>query len=96
MESVAPDALGMKLMRNCVVVRDRVVVAVKRGIEAGDLRKRRKVGQQRADRRQIMRLMQRRQRDEPLQPRHDAMIDQHRPVIVRTAMNDAMTDGHRD
>jgi hypothetical protein len=42
-----------------------------------------------------MRLMQRGQRDEPLQPGDDAVVDQHRPVIVRTAMNDAMTDGHR-
>ena len=42
-----------------------------------------------------MRLMQRRQRDEPLQAGHHAMVDQHRPVIVRTAMNDAMADGHR-
>ena len=42
-----------------------------------------------------MRLMKRGQRNEPLQPGYDAMVDQHRPVIVRTAMNDAMTDSHR-
>ena len=42
-----------------------------------------------------MRLMQRGQRDEPLQPGDDAVVDLHRPVIVRAAMNDAMTDSHR-
>src|SRR5258707_11014186 len=42
-----------------------------------------------------MRLMKRSQRNEPLQPGYDAMVDQHRPVIVRTAMNDAMADSHR-
>src|SRR5258708_24715838 len=42
-----------------------------------------------------MRLMKRSQRNEPLQPGYDAMVDQHRPVIVRTPMNDAMTDSHR-
>ena len=42
-----------------------------------------------------MRLMKRGQRDEPLQPGYDAVVDQHRPVIVRTAMNDTMTDSHR-
>ena len=42
-----------------------------------------------------MRLMKRGQRYKPLQLGYDAMVDQHRPVMVRTAMNDAMTDSHR-
>ena len=42
-----------------------------------------------------MRLMKRGQRHKPLQPRYDAVVDQHRPVIVRTAMDHAMADCHR-
>ena len=94
-KSVTPHAFGVKLMRDRIVVSDRVMGAVKRGVEAGHLWKVRKIGQKRADRRQVMRLMKRSQRNEPLQSGHDAMVDQHRPVIVRTAMNDAMTDSHR-
>src|SRR5258707_9701250 len=85
----------MKLIRNCIVVSDRVMRAVKRGVETRQLRKSWKIGQKRPDRGQVMRLMKRGQRDEPLQPGYDAVVDQHRPVIVRTAMNDAMTDGYR-
>src|SRR3977135_467953 len=95
MESVTSHALGMKLIWNCIVVSDRVMRAVKRGVETGHLRKSWKIGQKRPDRGQVMRLMKRGQRDEPLQPGYDAVVDQHRPVIVRTAMNDAMTDGYR-
>ena len=61
-ESVTPNALGVELMRNRIVVCDRFMRAVKRGVETGHLRQLRKIGQQRADRRQIMRLMQRSQR----------------------------------
>ena len=39
--------------------------------------------------------MKRGQRDEPLQPGYDAVVDRHRPVIIRAAMNDPMTNGHR-
>src|SRR5258707_5698771 len=85
----------MKLIRNCIVVSDRVMRAVKRGVETRQLRKSWKIGQKRPDRGQVMRLMKRGQRNEPLQPGYDAMVDQHWPVIVRTAMNDAMTDSHR-
>ena len=44
------------------MVGQRAVTAVKRGIEAGDLRKGRANAQQRTDRRQIVRLVQRRER----------------------------------
>ena len=43
METVAPDAFGMELVRDCVVIRRGIVVAMKRGIEAGDLRQRREI-----------------------------------------------------
>src|SRR3954451_24381148 len=82
-------------MRDCIIVRDRVVGTMKCGIEAGHLRKGWKIGQKRADRCKVVRLMERGQRDEALQPSYDAMVDQYRPVMVRAAMNDAMTDSHR-
>src|SRR5882762_6905605 len=94
-KSVTPHPLGVKLMRYCIVVSDGVMGAVKRGVETCHLRKGWKICQKRADRCQVMRLMKRGKRNEPLQPGYDAMVDQHRPVIVRTAMNDAMTDSHR-
>ena len=92
METVAPDAFGMELVRNCVVIRQGIVVAMKRGIEAGDLRQRREVVEQRPDRRQIMRLVQRRQRDVAFQPCHDRMVDQHRAPMIGPAMHDTMAD----
>ena len=42
-EAVAPDAFGMELVRDRIMVRQRVVIAVKGRIEAGDLRQRREV-----------------------------------------------------
>ena len=92
-EAVAPDAFGMELVRDRVMVGERIVVAMEGGIEAGDLRQCREIAQQRPDRRQVVRLMQRRQRDVALQPRHDRMIDQHRASMIRPAMDDAMADG---
>ena len=94
-EAVAPDAFGMELVRDRIMVRKRVVIAMKCGIETGDLRQRREVAQERPDRREVMRLMQRRQRGVALQPRHHRMIDQHRACMVRPAMDDAMADGDR-
>ena len=94
-KSVAPDPFIVQPTGYGVVVRDLVMVAVKGRIEAGDLRQCGKIGKQGADRRQIMRLMQRRQRREALQTRDYAMVDQHGPIIIRTAMHDPMADGKR-
>jgi hypothetical protein len=94
-KSVAPHAFGVKLMRDRIVVSDRVMRAVKCGVETGHLRKSWKIGQKRADWRKVMGLMERGKRNEAFQPGYDAMVDQHRPIIVRATMNDAMTDSHR-
>lgn len=95
MESITPHAFSMKPMWDRIAIRHHVMRAVKRGVETGYLRKGRKVGQKRADRCQVMRLMKWGQRDEPLQLGHDAVVDQHRPIIARTAMDDAMADSNR-
>ena len=95
MKSVAADSLLVQPAGYGVVVRDLVVVAVKGRVEAGDLGQRGKFGKQGADRRQIVRLMQRRKCRETLQTRDHAMVDQHGAIVIGTAMHDPMADGER-
>lgn len=54
MKAIAPDTLGMKLVRNSIMVGDGIMRAVKCGVEAGNLWQRREIRQQRTDRRQIV------------------------------------------
>ena len=95
MKPITPDPFIVQPAGYGVVVRDLVMVAVKGRVEAGDLRQRRKSGKQSADRRQIVGLMQRRERREALQTRDHAVVDQHGPVVIRTAMHDPVADGER-
>ena len=37
-EAITPDAFSMELMRDRIMVRERIVIAMEGGIEAGDLR----------------------------------------------------------
>ena len=67
--------------------------AVKRGVEAGDLRHAGKCGPGRGDARQIVRLVQRRERDQRCEPLHGLVGDQDRRRKVQPAMDDAMADG---
>ena len=85
----------MKLVRYRVVVREIVMAAMKGRVETSDLRQRRKVRKKRFDRCQIVRLVKRRQGTEALELRHDAVIDQCRPVIVGSTMNNAVTHRQR-
>ena len=66
-EAVAADALRVQLRGQREHLRDLRVAAVERGVEAGHLRQLRRALQQQADRRQVVRLMQRRERNELLQ-----------------------------
>ncbi len=66
---------------------------VKGGIEAGDLREARRKRADGADRRDMMRLMQWRQRDKASNAASTARVDQHRPRIARAAMDDAVAGG---
>ena len=45
-KAVAPDTLGVELLWNGIMIRKRVMVAMKCGIEAGDLRQRGTIIQQ--------------------------------------------------
>ncbi|MGY4315615.1 hypothetical protein ACVWW1_004942 [Bradyrhizobium sp. JR3.5] len=95
MKAVPPHAIGVELTRNRVMIGDRAVRAVKRSVETGDLRQCRKAGEDRADRRQIVRLMQRCEADEPVQAGDHPVVNQDRPVEVRTAVHHAMPDSYR-
>src|ERR1700761_5217564 len=91
MKSVAPHALGVKLMRNRIMGCDRIMRAVKRGVETGHLRKSWKIGEEGAALLQILWFMPPGAAAEPLQPGRAALVAHPRPVINRATMNDAMS-----
>ena len=92
MEAVAPHALVVERPRQGIAVGVRRVAAVKRGVEAGDLRHLRIDLLRQPDRREVVRLVQRRQRRELGEPRQHAGIDPHRPVEVRPPVHDTVAD----
>ena len=94
-EAVAAHAFCIEALRHRIMVRQRGVTAMKGGVEASDLRQLGRPRQQRADRRQIVRLMERRQRDQALKLVQHIDVDQDRPVIPRTAVHDPMPDRGR-
>jgi hypothetical protein len=59
MKAVAPDAFGMKLVRDRVVIRECIVIAMESSVEAGDLWQCGEIIQERPDWRQVVRLVQR-------------------------------------
>jgi hypothetical protein len=80
-EPVAPNALLVELIGYRVAVRDVVMAAMKGRIEAGNLRDLWQARKNRFDRREIMRLVQRCERNQALQPRNHAVVDKNGPVI---------------
>jgi len=72
-------------------LRDLRVAAVKRRIEAGDLGQLRQTVQQQSDRSEIVRLMQRCQRNELLECPQHTCVESHRAREFKAAMHDAMT-----
>ena len=75
-----PNNLSVEALRDGVMVRKGVVTAVKRGVEAGDLHERGETGQQQAHRREVVRLVKRRERDVAFEIGEDGCVDQHRAV----------------
>ena len=94
-EAVAAHAFVVEMLRDRVVVRQRIVAAVEGGVEAGDLRQVGGARENGADRREIVRLVQRRQRHIAFELGQHLVVDQDRPVVVRAAMHDAMPDRDR-
>src|SRR5271166_3553329 len=93
MKAVAADALSMKMLRNSVVIGDGGMLPVKGSIEACNLRQSRPVDHDRPYGLQIMRLMQRRERDVPLEAVQHLLRYKNRLIEFRAAMHHAMADG---
>ena len=91
-ESVTPHPLGVEALRDSEMIGHGPAATMERGIETGDLRQFREARQNRADRREIVGLMQRRQRNIALKLGQHGAVDEDRLVVIRAAMNDAMTD----
>ena len=68
------------------------MAAVKGGVEAGDLRRRREGLHRRFDPGAVVRLVQRGERNEPPEFRQRRGVDQHRLDEVRPAVHHAMAD----
>ena len=94
-KAVAAHALLVPAVRDREPVGDLGMAAVERGVEAGDLGHLRLARADLADRRQIVRLVQRRQRHQPLEPLQHRVVHQDRRVEVRAAMDDPVADRAR-
>jgi hypothetical protein len=94
-KTVAAHALVIKAFWDGIMVRDRAVPAMERGVEAGNLPQMRKTRENGTDRGEVVRLVQRRERSIALLTGEHLGIHQNRTVVIGTAVHDAVTDGHR-
>jgi len=92
MKAVPAHALCIQVLRDCVMICNSAVVAVKGGIEAGNLRQTRKKRQNGANGREIVRLVQGRKRHIALKPGEHLRVYENRFVVLRAAMDDAVAD----
>jgi hypothetical protein len=92
MEAVAPYAAIGNLRRQREALRQRRLRRMESGIEAGDLRQLWRGCQQAADRREVVRLVQRRQRHELLEHGKNLFIDPDRRRIGQATVYDAVSD----
>ena len=90
MKTVAPDSLVGQIPRQRIFGGKLRLRAMEGGVETRDLRQRGMKFCQRRDGVEVMRLMQRRQRNETGQFRNDVRIDADRARIAHSAMHDAM------
>ena len=93
MEAVTAHAFVIVGGRQRESVRDERVGAMEGGVEAGHLRKRRESLDRRLDPGDMMRLVQRRKRNEPLELRQHRTVDQNRRGEIRSPVHDAMANG---
>ena len=94
-EAVAAHARAVELLRDGVAVGELGVAAVEGGVEAGDLRQPGPAGADRADRRQVVRLVERGERHQRLELLQERVVDQHRGGVVRAAVHDPVADRDR-
>ena len=92
MEAVAAHALRRELPRQREFLRQRRLVSMKSGIEAGHLRNVGRCRGDRTDRADVVRLMQRGEWHERLQRRHNLFVDQNGSRVVQPAVHHAMSD----
>src|SRR5262245_65845694 len=95
MKAVAAYALIVEALRDGKAIGDLGVAPMEGRIEAGDLKHARLPLQDCLDRRQVVRLMQRRKGNEAPQALDDFRCDRRRLPIFATAMHDAMTHRSR-
>ncbi len=95
MKTVPPDAAFGDRLRQRERLRDRGLATVERGIEARDLRQVRRAGEQRPDRREVVRLVQRRERDVLLECGEHRRVDAGGLGVLETPVHDAMADGYQ-
>src|SRR5690242_4989261 len=93
-ESVTPDALLIEFVGKRITVGKLGMAAMKGRVETSDLRELRLSLQQHADWREVIWLVQWRERREVVQPLDQSLVDQHRSAVIGPAMHDAMADGH--
>ena len=91
-EAVAANAGVAELARQGEGLRDVRLAAMERRVEAGDLRKMRRRGGDRLDRRKVVRLVQRRQRHQAGELGQNVGIDARRRGELHAAMDDAMAE----
>jgi hypothetical protein len=91
-KSVAADALGMEMLRDRIVIGDGWVLAMEGRIEARDLGQPWPVHHDRPDRRQIVRLVQRRERDIAFEAAENLLRDNNRLIEFRASVHDPVAD----
>jgi hypothetical protein len=91
-KAVAANAGIMEIGRDREALRHGGIRRMEGRVEAGHLRQLGTTREQHPDRRQVMRLMQRRQGNKSLQCRQHVAIDPHRPREIRPAVHHAMPD----
>ncbi len=92
MEAVAAHALHVEAFGQRVMIGKRAMAAVERGVEAGDLRQSGATLENRADRREIVRLMERREWNIACEAFDHLGGHSNRFVVFRAAMDDAVPD----
>ena len=94
-ETVAAHAFQIERLGDCEPVGDLGMAPVERRVETGNLQHVRQSLAKRADRCQVVGLMQRRQRNERNELIDHFVADHCRPRVLHPAVDDAMADRHR-
>ena len=94
-KTITAYAFLIKTLRKRVVIRQGAMAAMKRRVEACNLRQLRTAGEKCADRGEIVRLVQRRQRNVTFELRDDGRGDPYRKAIFGASVNHAVPDGHK-